>query len=372
MAGLPWVKVATDFADHPKAFALAQRLGDPRAPLHLPAVWGHFARRYADGSMPDTEDATLALERAALWQGAPGALVTGLVEVGLLERKGRRLRVHDWDEWQEGHARKLERDRERQRAKRAETQGKARATVALPSRDRRAGEEREMERRGDPAAARARGAAGELLKKVEVAEAHPPRAPVVIADLTELGPLGAEFRGRLERELGHGLAVASADRAEDVRAELEQLLERPEHGGVERALSWTLATLAARRRSGADEPGSVAYLLPLLREMPPREPGALERIRAGCPEWAAVLEAASALPASEALWPDTVERWLHPLSAVFRRGELHLEAPDEGHRQFVAECYLGGLRKLAQETIGPHVLVHLHSAEPERSLAGGS
>jgi hypothetical protein len=64
---LPWIKVATDFADHPKALALANRLSDPRAPLHLPPVWGYFARHYADGSMPDTDDSHRALERAALW-----------------------------------------------------------------------------------------------------------------------------------------------------------------------------------------------------------------------------------------------------------------------------------------------------------------
>lgn len=146
MAGLPWLKVAVDFADHPKAFALGSRLSDPRAPLHLPAVWGHFARHYADGSMPDTDFAIRALERAALWTGEPGELVAALIDVGLLERRRKRIAVHGWEEWQEGHARKLERDRERMRAKRAKAREESRATVADETRDGRAGE---GEREGD-------------------------------------------------------------------------------------------------------------------------------------------------------------------------------------------------------------------------------
>lgn len=147
MAGLPWVKVATDFVDHPKAFALAARLADPRAPLHLPAIWGHFARHYAAGSMEDTDFAIRALERSALWTGEPGALVAALLEVGLLVKKGRRIAVHGWEEWQEGHARKLERDRKRLRDKRAKARVDGRATVADASRDGSGEEERE--RRGE-------------------------------------------------------------------------------------------------------------------------------------------------------------------------------------------------------------------------------
>lgn len=147
MAGLPWVKVATDFAEHPKAHALARRLADPRAALHLPPIWGHFARHYADGSMPDTEDAICALERAALWAGEPGALVAALVAVGLLDRRRKRIAVHGWVEWQEKHAEKMARDRERMRAKRAEARANGSATVSVPSRDGRA--EEEMERRGE-------------------------------------------------------------------------------------------------------------------------------------------------------------------------------------------------------------------------------
>jgi hypothetical protein len=190
-----------------------------------------------------------------------------------------------------------------------------------------------------------------------------------IADMRELGPLGAEYRGLLERELGRGLAVAATGDVEAVRVELEQLLERPGYGGVERALAWTVTTLAARRRSKAPEPGSVRYLLPLLRSMPAPEVGALERVRAECPEWAAVLDAAMALPTGNAPTQYQLDDVLLPLRATFVRGELHLVASDEYQRGFVADTYLDGLTRLARETIGPHVLVHLTAAAPEAEAA---
>ncbi len=226
MAGLPWVKVATDFMDDPKALALAHRLSDPRAPLHLPAIWGHFARHYADGSMPDTEDAIRALERAALWVGPAGALVEGLLAVGLLERKRKRVAVHAWGEWQEGHARKLERDRARMRAKRAEHQGNGRATVERGSRDRRGTEEMERREEEDTPSLRSGGdAAAPAAAPPEQAATAPSEFQTVVrhwfaaweragrgkhTSLT--GADGLNLK-RLVRELGAGEVMARMDRA---------------------------------------------------------------------------------------------------------------------------------------------------------------
>jgi hypothetical protein len=187
-------------------------------------------------------------------------------------------------------------------------------------------------------------------------DAATPRRAVVIADRTELGPLGAEFRGLIERELGHGLAFGKAAEA---RTELEQLLERH---GIERALSWVGQTVMARRKTGGSEPGSVEYVLAILRDMPEREVGAVERIRGECPEWAAMLDAALQLRGEDRPAEELVDRWLLPLQAAFLRGELHLEAPSPWHEAFVRDRFLPGLARLALEAIGPHVLVKLTAA----------
>lgn len=127
----------------------------------------------------------------------------------------------------------------------------------------------------------------------------------VINDATELGPLGAEYRGRVERELGHGLAFG---RAQATRDELERLL-RQEWLGIDRAVEWTVATARSRRGRPGAEPGSVEWCLTLLRELraPDREPGpdaawleALGPRRAEAEaQWALVRERVA-----RSVWPD--------------------------------------------------------------------
>jgi hypothetical protein len=110
---------------------------------------------------------------------------------------------------------------------------------------------------------------------------------VLVVDRVELGPLGAEYRARVEQDLGVSLALAARGR-EAVRDEIERLLT----GGVEPAVAWTVRTVRERARSGGPLPGSVAYLLPILRSMPasaaPADP------------WAAALERAPELLGTQA------------------------------------------------------------------------
>lgn len=170
---------------------------------------------------------------------------------------------------------------------------------------------------------------------------------------------------RLERELGRGLAAATPE----VRAELEQLLERPGHGGPERALAWTVTTLDARRRAGGPAPGSVAYVARVLGSMPPVEVGAMERAREACPQWGQLLDAALALPPGNAPTQYQLDDVLLPLRATFVRGELHLEAQDAGRALFIEQVFLPGLQQLAVEVLAPHVLVRVHGPEPEARSA---
>jgi len=147
---LPWIKVHSDLIDHPKALALAHRLGDSRAWSYVVAVWFHLARYNPEGWIRDTEDAQRALEAAARWSGDAGALVSALVEVGFMERKRGRIVAHGWDDHQGAHVEKRARDRERQAAIRRERREEARGDSATTP--RRLGAQEERERKGDPEA----------------------------------------------------------------------------------------------------------------------------------------------------------------------------------------------------------------------------
>ncbi len=126
LGALPWIAVYTDHLRHPKCIELAAELGDPRAALHVAAVWYFFAERFAGGSMPDRSALVIALEAAALWPGEPGELVAAMVKVGLLDRRRRRLAVHDWDTYQSAHVERRARDRAYQRRRRAELKSSSR------------------------------------------------------------------------------------------------------------------------------------------------------------------------------------------------------------------------------------------------------
>ncbi|BDG06984.1 hypothetical protein [Anaeromyxobacter paludicola] len=365
MAGLPWVKVATDFTDDPKALALAHRLDDPRAPLHLPAVWGHFARHYADGSMPDSEDAIRALERAALWGGAGGALVDALLAVGLLERKRKRIVVHAWGDWQEGHTRKLERDRERMRAKRAETRGTSRATVERGSRDGRGTEE--IERRGeeDPSLRSVGAAAAPVAPALKLARSELEKQPSSADGFQEVvrhwfaaweragrgkhSPLrqedGANLK-RLVRQLGADELMARMDRA----LADQWFLERGD------------LALFVRQRDRYAQPGRPAAGAPA-------GPTLSERVAAAQgPEWRRVLEALLRLALEHPERIGAFERWLLPLQGSLVSDVLVVLAPDAHHASFVADNYRAGIAAVASEALGRAVRVDVTA--PPLAAAG--
>ena len=130
----PWFAVWATHLDHPKADALVHKLGgDPRVALHISAVWGFFSQKYPEGVMPDEPFAIAALERWARWPGEGGKLVAAMIAVGLLERRRKRISVHDWAIHQEAHAERRARDRAYQAQKRAELKGKARHDVGTTS-----------------------------------------------------------------------------------------------------------------------------------------------------------------------------------------------------------------------------------------------
>jgi hypothetical protein len=368
---------------HRKFARLARLVGsEVLARGHLELLW-EVAYENGDDLVGDEGD----LEHLARWSGPAGALAAALVESGFFDLADGQYRVHDlWDHAPDYVRKRRSREAERKtkgavlesvtgqrpppgaEGSRPAPNGRTRAPA--PSHIKTAAAERASARE-----AAAPPAAVEPLPVAAPAVTPPPpppavepeepvrRRPLLIEDRSVLGPLGAEYRALVERELEHGLAGPKRGDA-GLREELEQLLARH---GVERAANWTVNTALARRRAGAAAPGSVAWCAALVRSMPEPRPNPLEAVRAGCAEWARVLEAILGL---QRLRPDQVERWLLPLEASFDDQVLLLRAPEELHRSFVEEFYLEGLQRLAGEALGFGVSVVLEGP-PEAAAGGG-
>jgi hypothetical protein len=146
MSGLPWIKVATDLPEHPKAVALAKRLDDPQAWAWPVRLWMHCARFAPEGRFRDAA----AVEQAVQWTGKAGDLAAALAAVRFLDRHGRAFSVHGWDEWALAHVERLRRDRERKQRERRKRRHVRGTSDGRPPDVRTLEErEREIERRGE-------------------------------------------------------------------------------------------------------------------------------------------------------------------------------------------------------------------------------
>lgn len=410
--GLPWYCIWTDFSGHPKTHVLCDAVRDENAGMYVIRLLEHCADHALDGVV-----LAASVERVCQWRKKRGTLLAALTVAGFIEQlPDGKVRVHGWLERNGARIRKWLTDnakprgnkapslagpslvphgtgegregdesgtsagsagvdgiREKKKNQKHAAAGGAIAPPRQPSSDPGVGEPEVTP--PPPAAAPGAGVSPEPAP-VKLALASPPgddrpTRPLQVHDLVELGRLGAEYRARVQLELGHGLALAAAGDERRVRDELEGLLEAHERarpGAVDRAVDWTVATVRARR--GGAAPGSVAYCLRLLGDMPAPEADPRARVRAECTAWADMLDAVERLPPAERLRSDTVARWLLPLRASLLRGELLLEAPTADHAAFVSEQYLAGLRRLAAEVVAPHVVVTLVS--PPSVAAGGA
>lgn len=120
---LPWIRVYNDLPDHHKSDQLAGMLGEPRAWTHVLELWLWVSRIRPDGSLAGLSPSVVA--RRAGWTGDADVFVDALRQCGFLDGD----QVHDWDEYQGAHSRKLENDRTRIRQARDKKKNVA-ATVA--------------------------------------------------------------------------------------------------------------------------------------------------------------------------------------------------------------------------------------------------
>lgn len=120
---LPWIRVYNDLPDHPKSDQLATSLGEARAWTHVLELWLWVSRVRPDGDLSGLSSAVIA--RRAGWHGDADAFTDALRQCGFLDGD----QVHDWDEYQGAHSRKLQSDRTRIRQARDKRKNVA-ATVA--------------------------------------------------------------------------------------------------------------------------------------------------------------------------------------------------------------------------------------------------
>jgi hypothetical protein len=126
-AGLDWLKVSVDLADHKKALHLAAILGEPLAFAYLIRLWSWCGKGNAmDGNVrgPSADCPwTVLVESACGWQKDRGQLANALVSAGwldLVDGGEGGVSVHDWDEHAGAFLEKAEKERERARKRRAQ------------------------------------------------------------------------------------------------------------------------------------------------------------------------------------------------------------------------------------------------------------
>lgn len=118
---LPWFALYADLPDHPKSQALGDELGNPMAWAHVVALWS-WCSKFNPAGRFDGPAAGRAIERNARWAGKAGRFVDAAIVAGFLDRDdggGDGLTCHNFHARNQSHLTKVEKDRERMRARRS-------------------------------------------------------------------------------------------------------------------------------------------------------------------------------------------------------------------------------------------------------------
>ncbi len=395
MSPYPWIKVATDLPDHPKAAALARRLGDPRAWSYVVALWLYAARYYPSGALPDDPDVRAALEAAARWNGEPGALAEALIEARVLERRRRRLVVHGWDEWQRPHMDKAAEARARLRKFRARKRREKRANApdsqAMGNAPVRVSEGVRVEERReeeDPAGAAPAGARDSTRLPGTPPEPLRP-LPSTGSSPASADPREAQVVAMWNQATGVGGCVPCEKLGNRLTRELQARLSEP---GWFESLPAAFAFLTSNGWH-RDNPIQIATLL-----RPGRAQEYVERVaerpqRAAAGDW----RAAAAKRAAETSGPEwgrvvahllkpdgqpdhgphreTYECRIVPLRAEVETvpggGLIWIHPPDEYARNFLEDNpeYLSAVTKAARAALGDGWTVEVVPPQTERAAA---
>lgn len=130
-----WMRVETDFVDHPKTSHLRRLLGNDCAEAYVLRAWSFVSRFCPTGHVRDIDGT--ALEDACRWRGESGELLNALVAAGWFEaRDTGGWDAHDWADHQGKVAARAEKERERKRAYREKKALSASAPVPRTSHGR--------------------------------------------------------------------------------------------------------------------------------------------------------------------------------------------------------------------------------------------
>jgi len=107
-----WMRIETDFVDHPKVSRLCGALGNNQGGWFVLRLWSFVSRFCPTGQLRDVPGT--AIEAKCEWAGQPGKLMSAFVGAGFLESDGSGgWIVHDWHEHQGIVAAKAQKERER-------------------------------------------------------------------------------------------------------------------------------------------------------------------------------------------------------------------------------------------------------------------
>lgn len=115
---MAWIESHQELAGHPKTKRFRRALGVsvPMAIGHLHLLWW-WALDYAqDGDLSRYEPEDVA--DAAMWEGDASQFLDALATAGFVDRDGKTVVLHDWDEYAGRLIQKREQNRERQRRSR--------------------------------------------------------------------------------------------------------------------------------------------------------------------------------------------------------------------------------------------------------------
>jgi len=113
---MTWLKLDAGIASHPKILVLSRMLDDKNAGWWFVKLLCHARINATDGHLDEPE----IVEAILGWDGAPGALVRAFEVAGLVEDG----EIVGWQHRQRALIEKLQRDRERARARRAKKKEK--------------------------------------------------------------------------------------------------------------------------------------------------------------------------------------------------------------------------------------------------------
>jgi hypothetical protein len=125
---MAYMNVDPDFFEHRKTRRLVALVG-PEGVAPVLRLWAYCARFHAeDGLLADYNPEEI--ESLAGWDGKPGTLLEAMLKVGLLDREGEGVVIHDWKEHQ-GHIAAFK-ERGRMMAKRRWSKARHAASNAGP------------------------------------------------------------------------------------------------------------------------------------------------------------------------------------------------------------------------------------------------